>query len=637
MKKIYASKKITKTILLAAAVLILIGVTLYSCKKVTDDVQIIISSDVIKYSTLVTIYDARDNKITPANLKMSISGQDADMVYNFLGQKDFTVKEGQMNIGLHPHLIPTSTKPASFNLEISADGYLPVTQQVSIYPNEFFKTLKVSLINLTSPPAGIKIVHKLVTLTNGKVPAQSTVKIGSGKGVNEFARKKVLATNPVPPKDSVYYDDALTSVILPQNTTFYYYKEKYALGTRLEPIYGEPIAISAKKGNVPASIVIMGGTVSASGIDALTYRPLVGFDTIAYEYFAGYEHVAYSGTVDVICITGDFSKDASVFPYQLYKPYNIKLLNNTTSPEDELLFSSAVRQPVVDIRFVGKINNNGTTQQLCLNPLNTTPVKWRTSYVLDSNFVNPNTRSKIKEGDLIEAGINYRTNESIRMHIVRADNGQLRAECTTANAGYYYNAPHKLNFEYKFETEVSTSYIPDLENLSAEYYISFNTPTKSIGGFWDRIYPNSNHPTYNYRVSSKDPLTSSANCYSRYFREQLVKPIINGSTINPFTGFQNLKNLVTFDVTLNCNVTNQKPLTVKPTYARWSTSPTDGFFYFVAVNGKWATRGLTPGSALSYEYALSKGIISFTTNSIKAGDNPIVITYTGGNNSFCNL
>jgi hypothetical protein len=627
----------------------------FSCKKVTDDVQVVISSEVIKYTALVTVIDAKDGKSIP-NAKLVVSGQDADMVYNFLGRKDFTVIEGQVGVGLHPRLIPSDSRPAIFYVEVSADGYLPVAQEVIIRPSQKYQTVQVNMINLSAPPAGMEIVQKKLTLVGGKLAKEEYVKSTPGpiKLQNGLYQTAGLVDT-IPSTDSVYQDDGVTTVILPKNTTFAYHNyeadKTKPISTRSVPVYGDPITVKSNAGGNSApgasSLVISGasanGSVSATGVD-ITYRPITGYyqDTI-------YANKQYTGTVTVVCVYYPGSnKDMSIFPENYFSSHNIKLTTKEVVPENEMLFQSVVKKALYGVYFMGRVTANGVTRDIYIDPSHRS--KWRTSFQLDEKAVNPRTGRVIKPGDIIDLGVDYGADTVLKSRVWVSKNGGLRAETQTTNAGFYYRGQYKQSFNFTISNAVDSSYIPDPENISCYWSgipglygyseIRFNTNGSTV---YQPLYfvlrPNDAYYD-NYvnkgTIVSRTPI-SVPTLYTNigYFDQRLIKTTANGQKVNPFIGWTNLKDQVTFDVTLNCNLTNQKPLTIKPTYTNYAKSERNGYFYFHAVNGKWSTKGLTPGQTLSYEYKLSKGLITFTKNNLDIGLNEVVITYTGSNNSFC--
>ncbi|EHQ25825.1 hypothetical protein [Mucilaginibacter paludis] len=123
-----------------------------SCTSPTQDIKIVIDTNVIKYSSLIHITDAADPSVTPAGIVLTITGQDADKIYEISGKKNFTVSGGIITIGVAPSTTPTVDKPVKINVNITAPGYTPVTQAIEFNPGVMQQVNNINLLKIGSPP-----------------------------------------------------------------------------------------------------------------------------------------------------------------------------------------------------------------------------------------------------------------------------------------------------------------------------------------------------------------------------------------------------------------------------------------------------------------------------------------------------
>jgi len=160
----------------------LVMLTLSACKKPTENIKIILDTDVIKNTAMINVTDAQTGNPAPNDATITISGEQADDIYELSGKKDIKLNTGMVTIGLRPGVVPTTDKPISITVEINATGYNKQTKQVT-----FTAAQKQQVVNIviektgtTTPPIVIPPppVYNNTTLTFvGKCPNRTDLEI----------------------------------------------------------------------------------------------------------------------------------------------------------------------------------------------------------------------------------------------------------------------------------------------------------------------------------------------------------------------------------------------------------------------------------------------------------------------------
>jgi hypothetical protein len=125
-----------------------------ACKKPTENVKIVVDTDIIKYTAMINVTDAATGNPAPSNAIISISGTEAANIYEVSGKKDIRLTGGMVAIGLHPNLVPESGKPIVITVSINVSGYNTATKQIT-----FTAETKQQVVNIpitktgsTTPP-----------------------------------------------------------------------------------------------------------------------------------------------------------------------------------------------------------------------------------------------------------------------------------------------------------------------------------------------------------------------------------------------------------------------------------------------------------------------------------------------------
>lgn len=607
-------------------VLAILSLWVVSCKKSpSDGVKLIVNSDFISYRVSIKIEDAADASKVPTNSYVNITGPNANLIYNSFGKRDFTVRDGQVDLGINPAFNPVGGAPVVFNVQIYADGFLPDTKHISISADQHNGTITAKLINTSAPPAGVQILQKEFSLNAGKMPATSVLQIGSGvpSGSSIGGNLKALAATPpspigpTVPIDTAYYDNSNTTLVMPKGMTFFYAPDGSTIFSSM-PQGGRISNYNQIIGAITNKVTYTGSYLRA----VLTYSPQVWDNkTQVFDYSSS----SYASNPPV---TGGIS--------------TLKGVNNPAAnlPEDQLFYQSAVKQSLTGIRFIGRIVIGGQLRDVDIIPSSDYP--WYTSYRLDKTFANPVTNRAIQPGDSIEIGIDPVNRKTLRTAIIQTGMNDYTVQIQGYNAGYYVNAPYTLDCNYTVDasteltdTRGSGYILNNAIGTQASYKYSLADVTNAIPDY-DNIYTNFsfyfrpvNYSYYNsyqvapftsqafkFKIISSSPIDKSAlqvTASSSYWSISNDVAVISGAVsgnLKPLAGItQKLYPLVTIDGTLSCP--NSSLLTIKPTYDYYLPGYKNYYGLVRFVNGLWSTRSLPPGYIWQYTVYTNNKTISF--------------------------
>jgi hypothetical protein len=136
-----------------------------SCTKPTQDIKVVVDTNVIKYSALVHVVDAANGSNPPANLSLTISGQDAASIYEISGKKNYTISSGNISLGPTPTLEPTADRPVKFNVVLSAPGYTTVTQAIQINAGQTQQVVNISMVPVNASTKAVAAPVATATAT----------------------------------------------------------------------------------------------------------------------------------------------------------------------------------------------------------------------------------------------------------------------------------------------------------------------------------------------------------------------------------------------------------------------------------------------------------------------------------------
>lgn len=153
-----------------------------ACGKPTEDIKIVIDTDIIKYTALVQVTDAQTGSAAPANASIVAVGENADKVYEISGKKNIKLVQGMVTIGLHPNTVPTAQNPITITVDITAPGY--TLQRKSITFTSAIKQQRIpigiSKVGNTAPPIVIPpppVYQNLSLNFTGRCPNRPDIEI----------------------------------------------------------------------------------------------------------------------------------------------------------------------------------------------------------------------------------------------------------------------------------------------------------------------------------------------------------------------------------------------------------------------------------------------------------------------------
>ncbi len=126
----------------------------FSCKKPTENIKLVVDTDIIKYTAMLNVRDAHTGDAAPADATITIIGEAAPNVYELSGKKNIKLAAGMVTIGLHPNIVPTADKPMMVTVEITASGYNKATKQVTFTAAQKQQVLDIDITKVGSgtPP-----------------------------------------------------------------------------------------------------------------------------------------------------------------------------------------------------------------------------------------------------------------------------------------------------------------------------------------------------------------------------------------------------------------------------------------------------------------------------------------------------
>jgi hypothetical protein len=158
-------------------------ILLAACKKPTENIKLVIDTDIIKYTAMISATDAQTGNPIGDNAQIAILGDHAAEIYELSGQKEIQLRGGMVTIGLHPDLVPAVAEPLTVNVEITAPGYDRETRAVVFKAEEKQQVVNIALsqTGAESPPVVFPpppVYDRTVSLNfTGKCPERKDLEI----------------------------------------------------------------------------------------------------------------------------------------------------------------------------------------------------------------------------------------------------------------------------------------------------------------------------------------------------------------------------------------------------------------------------------------------------------------------------
>ena len=160
-------------------IVLLSGVLAFgSCvpKMPTENVKIKIDTDkLLPYNfSMQFINESNGQAIIDKEVKIEISGKDADKIYELSGTKSFKVVNGFINLAIKTASTPSEANPLEFVITATADGYLATTVKLN-YTEAESRTFDIAMISLANLPASISKTSTTVSNSGDGLSSDLTV------------------------------------------------------------------------------------------------------------------------------------------------------------------------------------------------------------------------------------------------------------------------------------------------------------------------------------------------------------------------------------------------------------------------------------------------------------------------------
>ena len=160
--------------------LVLLGLT--ACTKPTENIKIVLDTDIIKYTAMVNVTDGQTGNPAPSDAIITITGSNAADIYELSGKKEIRLAQGMVTIGLRPSLVPTADQPITITVEINAQGYIKTSKQVTFTATQKQQVIDLPLtkIGSTTPPVvqpPLPIFNTVALVFIGTCPNRSDLQI----------------------------------------------------------------------------------------------------------------------------------------------------------------------------------------------------------------------------------------------------------------------------------------------------------------------------------------------------------------------------------------------------------------------------------------------------------------------------
>ncbi|WP_316800771.1 hypothetical protein [Pedobacter frigidisoli] len=161
---------------------VLMLLILSACKKPTENIKIVVDTDVIKYTAMINVTDASTGAPAPANTTITISGDQASNIYELSGKKDIRLTSGMVTIGLQPNVVPAENNPITISVGIASSGYNTASKQITFTTSQKQQVINIPITKtgsttppiVTPPPP----VYNNTSLTfTGRCPSRTDIEI----------------------------------------------------------------------------------------------------------------------------------------------------------------------------------------------------------------------------------------------------------------------------------------------------------------------------------------------------------------------------------------------------------------------------------------------------------------------------
>lgn len=174
-----------KTFKNIAVALALTIILFAGCKNPAEDVEIIVNTDIFKSPTLLQFVNAKKGGTKPKDFTITFSGPGASLLRTTTGGQSFKVSDGLINLVLDRSANPSPTSPVKFTAIISAPGFAPTIENITITDAKEPTFLKIPLTEYANPAEGFSAIIDTKVLTNNSTSTDISIKSPINSGVAE--------------------------------------------------------------------------------------------------------------------------------------------------------------------------------------------------------------------------------------------------------------------------------------------------------------------------------------------------------------------------------------------------------------------------------------------------------------------
>jgi hypothetical protein len=198
-----------KKILIIPVLTLLIAGVFSSCDIQTPSLDIAISTDFMSnVATINFITDVSNSAIgnlvrdfDGAKSKVTISGPDAESVYNLLGERNFKVNGGALHLLLHPSA-DLNSRPYTVNVLFEAAGYLSRNVTVTFSKDNSDIVIQVPVVNKANLPSGISIATSSTATMSTSTGLDEKVVLAASNASTEGVSTEITIPAGIKMKDS---------------------------------------------------------------------------------------------------------------------------------------------------------------------------------------------------------------------------------------------------------------------------------------------------------------------------------------------------------------------------------------------------------------------------------------------------
>ncbi len=173
---------------------------LTNLKSSVSDLKLFIGTPEFKTGVHLDFIDAKTNAYITGKALVKISGKDASIIYNNLGEarnSEHQTMNGMLSLIVDPHKVDAFTigkNPVKFDIIVSLPGYAGVTRSITI---QEYKTINiiVPLVKLDDTPEGVTVIENTSfasSSSTGAVQTTSVETLNSGNQTVEVQQNVVL-------------------------------------------------------------------------------------------------------------------------------------------------------------------------------------------------------------------------------------------------------------------------------------------------------------------------------------------------------------------------------------------------------------------------------------------------------------